>query len=930
MRNLRRYQPNLLTTFSVVSFVLLAVLGLALAWGIQNRLEDTALRQEGDRAAGQVSIFLAPMFTAADLAGPLKPGTPRFNEIDTLIRSTMMRDHVVRIKIWGKDGTLLYSDEPQLIGQKFEVEDDLIEAFSGKVHKAVSHLDAEENKFEQGKFDRLLELYVPLRPAGSDQNLAVFEVYHDLVEVDQSNAEMRNFIWLALALGFVGLYGSLFTLVRGASRTLTRRNKENEQLYKEVSQRLAERAKAEEALRYQIEFERLVMAISTNFINLDPADIDDGIRQALHAVATFAGVDRSYVFLRTDAWSTTFNCSYEWSVGGIVPLMGVAQNMPSTSLPWLFNRLQNGELVHLPDVGALPFEAAAEKAFYSSLSNKSVIAVPMIYNKALVGFLGFDFVTDAPARSHETVMLFNIVGEIFVNALERKLAEDALRESEQRFRAVFEGTALAIGLSDLSGKIVQSNRAFQDLVGYTGDELKELRFADITCPQDIDQNVDYFRELIEGKRSYYAMEKRYLRKDGTIVWVNLLVSLLQDARGNPRYTIAMVQDITERRQAQDEIRRQFEHLGALRSIDNAITSSFDLLITLDIILGQVVQQLGVDAADVLLLNPKTGSLEYAAGRGFRSSVTARSRSGLGRGPAGRAALDRRVIAVPNLSALADTQDIQFVDGEDFLAYYAVPLIAKGKVGGVLEVFHRSPLNPPSEWLDFLETLAGQTAIAVDNALLFQDLQRYNLELSLAYDTTLEGWSHALDLRDHETEGHTQRVTDMTMRLARSMNLDEADMVHIRRGALLHDIGKMGIPDAILLKPGPLNDDEWAIMRLHPVYAFELLSPISFLHHALDIPYNHHEKWDGTGYPRGLKGEQIPLAARIFAIVDVYDALRSDRPYRRAWSEERVMAHIKSLSGTHFDPQVVQAFLQIDRTSVQRTSPELVLDILGLG
>jgi putative nucleotidyltransferase with HDIG domain len=288
-----------------------------------------------------------------------------------------------------------------------------------------------------------------------------------------------------------------------------------------------------------------------------------------------------------------------------------------------------------------------------------------------------------------------------------------------------------------------------------------------------------------------------------------------------------------------------------------------------------------------------------------------------------------MIAVPDLTALGDTQDIQFVDGEDFLAYYAVPLIAKGKVGGVLEVFHRSPLKSHAEWLDFLETLAGQTAIAVDNALLFQDLQRYNLELSLAYDTTLEGWSHALDLRDHETEGHTQRVTDMTMRLARSMNLDEADMVHIRRGALLHDIGKVGIPDAILLKPGPLTDDEWAIMRLHPVYAFELLSPISFLHPALDIPYNHHEKWDVTGYPRGLKGEQIPLAARIFAIVDVYDALRSDRPYRRAWSEERVMAYIKSLSGTHFDPQVVEAFLQIDRTSVQRTSPELVLDMLRL-
>jgi HD-GYP domain-containing protein (c-di-GMP phosphodiesterase class II) len=261
----------------------------------------------------------------------------------------------------------------------------------------------------------------------------------------------------------------------------------------------------------------------------------------------------------------------------------------------------------------------------------------------------------------------------------------------------------------------------------------------------------------------------------------------------------------------------------------------------------------------------------------------------------------------------------------------VPLLAKGKVVGVLEMFNRTPLDPQPEWIDFLETLAGQTAIAIDNAMLFQDLQRYNLELSLAYDTTLEGWSRALDLRDHETEGHTQRVTDMTVRLVRSMGLSEGDLLHIRRGALLHDIGKMGIPDAILLKPGPLTDDEMDIMRLHPVYAHDLISPIAFLHPALDIPYCHHEKWDGSGYPRGLKGEEIPLAARIFAIVDVYDALHSDRPYRPAWPDQRVVEHIKFLSGTHFDPVVVDAFLRLDRAVAYRhpTSPELVLDLLGL-
>jgi len=181
---------------------------------------------------------------------------------------------------------------------------------------------------------------------------------------------------------------------------------------------------------------------------------------------------------------------------------------------------------------------------------------------------------------------------------------------------------------------------------------------------------------------------------------------------------------------------------------------------------------------------------------------------------------------------------------------------------------------------------------------------------LAYDTTLEGWARALELRDEETEGHSQRVTEMTLRLARAMGISDAELAHVRHGVLLHDIGKMGIPDGILFKPGSLTEEEWEIMRRHPTYAYELLSPIRYLRPALDIPYSHHEKWDGTGYPEGLKGEQIPLAARIFAVVDVWDALRADRPYRPAWSEEEVIEYIREQAGKHFDPQVVEIFLRI--------------------
>jgi putative nucleotidyltransferase with HDIG domain len=196
-----------------------------------------------------------------------------------------------------------------------------------------------------------------------------------------------------------------------------------------------------------------------------------------------------------------------------------------------------------------------------------------------------------------------------------------------------------------------------------------------------------------------------------------------------------------------------------------------------------------------------------------------------------------------------------------------------------------------------------------NTALYNDLQLSNQELKDSYETTLEGWSRALDLRDKDTEGHTQRVTELTLQIARAMGFTPEQLVHVRRGALLHDIGKMGVPDVILHKPGLLSEEEWHLMRRHPELAFELLSPIQYLEPALDIPHYHHEKWDGTGYPEKLKGEQIPLAARIFAVVDVYDALTSDRPYRSAWPKENALEYIRLQSGTHFDPAVVDVFLK---------------------
>jgi PAS domain S-box-containing protein len=349
-------------------------------------------------------------------------------------------------------------------------------------------------------------------------------------------------------------------------------------------------------------------------------------------------------------------------------------------------------------------------------------------------------------------------------------------------------------------------------------------------------------------------------------------------------------------------------LAALRTIDMAISSSFDLNLTMGVLLDQLRSQLDADAADVLVYNPITSTLRFSSGQGFHTPLLQHINLRLGESFAGRAALQRQMLKIPDLTTeLPGMRRSSLLLEEKFIGYVGIPLIAKGQIKGVLEVFQRRPLEMSTDQQAFLEILAGQAGIAIDNAELFDHLQTSIADLSIAYNDTLEGWASALELRDKETEGHTRRVTDQTIRLAQVLGVKGDDLTHIYRGSLLHDIGKIGVPDRIVGKTGPLSEEEWQTMRQHPSFAYKMLSPISYLRQAINIPYCHHEKWDGTGYPRGLKGEEIPLAARIFSVVDVWDALTSDRPYRKAWTPGQARAYIQEQAGKQFDPKVVEAF-----------------------
>jgi len=525
---------------------------------------------------------------------------------------------------------------------------------------------------------------------------------------------------------------------------------------------------------------------------------------------------------------------------------------------------------------------------------------------------------EGPFLTEERALLESLA-EMLEAHLEHRHSAENLFQREAEFRAIFENAGIGMALMDLHGFPVTSNPQLEEFLGYSKSELTGMALAELTHPDDVESDAQLYQSLLAGEREYYIVEKRYIRKDGQTVWGRLTASLVREGNGTPRFGVAMIEDVTARKEAEEknirlyaEATRRLQHIQTLRLIDAAIASNMELRLILNLVLEQALPQLEMDAASILLLDPPTSTLNYAASRGFYGTDIERSSVRLGEeDPAGRAAEERKLVIVHDLTVSKSLfSRASFLKEENFIFHAGTPLIVKGEIKGVLEVFKHRPYNPEVEWRDFFTALAGQITIAMDNSSMFAGIQRSNADLTAAYDETLAGWSRAMDFRDKETEGHTQRVTEMALKLAHAMGVSNDNLIHIRRGALLHDIGKVGVPDNILLKPDILTPEEWLIMRRHPEIAYEMLSPIHFLQPALDIPYCHHEKWDGTGYPCGLKGEQIPLFARIFAVADVWDALRSDRPYRKGWSTQKVMDHIQALSGSHFDPHVVDSFLKL--------------------
>ncbi len=487
---------------------------------------------------------------------------------------------------------------------------------------------------------------------------------------------------------------------------------------------------------------------------------------------------------------------------------------------------------------------------------------------------------------------------------------NALRHSESRYRTLVENATEGIlVIAGAEGRIVFANPMAAEILGQPLVTLEGLSVANLIHPEDREPVMARYSARLQGENPPPRYILRVITARGATRWLLLHAERI-NWEDQPA-VLVMFSDITERQEAEFYVNEKLRQMAALRAIDTAIINHTEMTTVLTTILREARTAIPMDAAALWLLDPEQQHLNLIVAEGFQH-LQPQFRRSLSQDPWAREVITtRRAFQHLKLDVHALPSEIQnLFQMEDFQAYLAAPLVAHGEIYGLFELFYRSPLENPPDWLSFFENLSTQTAVAVEHVRWFQALQDANRRLTQAYEATIEGWATALELRDGSLSGHSRRVAEWSVSLAKALGLEGETLSHIWYGALLHDIGKMGIPDAILQKEDDLTPEEWDLMKRHPEYALRFLEGVEFLRPALDIPYYHHERWDGSGYPKGLRGEQIPLAARIFAVVDVWDALRTPRVYRPAWDDHTIAEYLRRESGRLFDPYIVSKFLSL--------------------
>ncbi len=494
---------------------------------------------------------------------------------------------------------------------------------------------------------------------------------------------------------------------------------------------------------------------------------------------------------------------------------------------------------------------------------------------------------------------------------------EELRRREEMFRTTIQQMTDGLLLLDSDTRIIEWNTSSVGITGIDQELAVGQLFFDVLKQLGLDETDHTFLQNLEEELGRVKETKQcsYFEEPTEIS--------IKTIAGKPRIVMqtifpiespnsfrmgVVLHDVTEQKAALEKINHELKKLSSLRSIDAAILERISPKKTLELICSIAVDLLDVDGAIILARMAREEMTSAYVSRIDTPEEPLISRA-LELQVKALEKFNTRILTVNDLEKIDAIQQVDPTSG-GLLNQALLPLLLNRKICGYLQVYSRKPIPADQEWVDYFHTLAGQTSLAVESVTLITNEEIAYDELNRAYEATIAGWSKALELRDEETKGHSDRVMDLACRLARKVDFPEERMTAFRRGVLLHDIGKMGIPDRILLKPGPLSDEEWAIMKQHPTFAYDLLSSIPYLTDSLEIPYLHHERWNGSGYPKGLKEKDIPLSARIFAIVDVWDALISDRPYRKGWPADNIRQYLIDNKSVLFDPELIDKFLEL--------------------
>lgn len=594
--------------------------------------------------------------------------------------------------------------------------------------------------------------------------------------------------------------------------------------------------------------------------------------------------------------------------GQPLPEEEVGRRYSLSDYPTTAHVIESGQakVIRVTDPQADPAEVALAHHF----GRAALLMLPLRIGNRPVGLAELYTADEHRELTPREIQMAQALADQAAMAIENARLFEALQYREEYFRALVENASEGIAILDGQGAIRYQSPFIERILGYKPEDFigRQVLDSNLIHPDDLPLVTGEFLNSLQTPGATGSVEIRIQHKDGR--WLNIEVAA-HNLLDNPRVTgvVLNYRDITERKQAEESLRRWADELEVLAQVASALRQAQTRETMLPILVEVTTRLFRADTGALLLLEGEALTLATA-------HKTLKSLVGLRQPPdeglVWRTIRDGQLTFISDTAAVEDLVLCELCEAMmvGMRACACIPLKTAEATVGLLFFASRTPRTPTADEIRLLTAIAEMGGAAIHRTTLHEQTERYAAELALAYDSTLEGWARALELRDEVTEGHTRRVTELTLRLARTMGLAEAELIHIRRGALLHDIGKMGISDTILLKAGPLSTREEITMRLHPEYAYAMLSPITFLRPALDIPYYHHEKWDGTGYPCRLQGEQIPLAARIFAIADVWDALTSDRPYRPAWPLEKVLDYIREQSGRHFDPRVTDVFLQI--------------------